>query len=89
MAISNDDTDVSRKLIADLGLPFPILSDANESLLRRLGMLHEHAKGNGNAARPATYVLDRTGTIMWMRASKLLRTRPDPAEILDAAKAVL
>ena len=89
VAISNEDTATSRKLVADLGLPFPILSDADESLLGRLGMLHEHAAGKANAARPATYVLDRDGTVRWLRASKLLRTRPDPAEILAAAKDVL
>ena len=89
VAISTEDMAVSRKLVADLGLPFPILSDSDESLLGRLGMLHEHAAGAANAARPATYVLDRSGKVVWLRASKLLRARPDPAETLAAAKAVL
>ena len=89
LAISNDEPSVSGKLVADLELPFPILSDADESLLKELGMLHPGAKGNGNAARPATYILDRTATVRWLNTAQYIRTRPDPADVLNAAKDVL
>ena len=89
LAISNDEPSVSRKLVDDLELPFPILSDADESLLTALGMLHPGAKGTGNAARPATYILDRTATVRWLHTAHYIRTRPDPAEVLNAAKGIL
>ncbi len=87
VAISNEDAAISRKLVADEHLPFPILRDADESYFRRIGMLHEHAAPSGaNASRPATFVLDRAGKITWMHASTYIRTRPDPAEIVNAVR---
>jgi peroxiredoxin len=89
LAISNDEPAVSNKLVADLKLPFPILSDADESLLKALGLLHPNAKWDGNAARPTTYILDRNATVRWFHTSHYIRTRPDPVDVLNAAKSVL
>ncbi len=87
VAISNEDAAISRKLVADEKLPFPILRDADESFFRRIGMLHEHAApGGANAARPATFVLDRDAKITWMRADSYIRTRPDPLEVVNAVR---
>lgn len=84
VAISAGTPEENRELKA----PFPVLSDADFALIRKLGMLHEKAYGDRDASRPGTYVVDRDGRVRWFRTSSEVRTRPDPAEILAAVTAI-
>jgi peroxiredoxin len=67
---------------------FPILLDPDLSVAKKLGMLHSGAAPDGaDAARPGTYVLDRDGRVRRLFLGSQLRARPDPAEVIAAAKA--
>jgi len=59
LAISIDSPDAARRLGRDLGLPFPILSDPDMSVIRAYGM-----KGNGMDMADMGYVvIDKRGRI--------------------------
>jgi peroxiredoxin len=87
VAVSVESVAANKKLAADLNLSFPILSDANLSLLDQLGMVHEGAGPGGvNIARPGTFIIDRRQRLVWMETTNLLRHRPDPEDILVELK---
>lgn len=85
VAISADYVKDNRALHEKYNFPFPLLSDFDLKVLKQLGMVHEGASPKGlAAARPATYVVDKTGKIRWFFTSTKVRERPDPKEILAA-----
>lgn len=87
VAISADYVKDNKELHDKYNFPFPILSDFDLKVLKQLGMVHEKASPKGlAAARPATYVVDKTGKIRWMFTSTMVRERPDPKDILAAVQ---
>lgn len=82
LAVSPDSPAENRKVVQDLGLRFPILSDAQLALTRELGLVHE---GGGvppdfaDIPRPAVFIL-KDGTIRWRALTEnwRIRVRPDP-----------
>ena len=70
----------------ELTLTFPLLSDEDEAVIKRYGLLH--AKGNGelDISRPANLLLDGQGTIRWATFTDNLRVCVPPEAVLEAAK---
>jgi hypothetical protein len=60
-AVSVDAPERSRALIAQLGLPFPLLCDQSREVVQAYGLLNREEKGG--IAYPATFVLDRARTV--------------------------
>ncbi len=56
-ALSVDEPQRSRALVAQLQLPFPLLCDSEREVVRAYGLFNEKEKGG--IAYPATFVLDR------------------------------
>jgi peroxiredoxin len=56
-ALSVDEPQRSRALVAQLELPFPLLCDTEREVVRAYGLFNEKEKGG--IAYPATLVLDR------------------------------
>ncbi len=87
MAISVDSPEESRKLCQSQGYTFPFLSDPNAATIRAYGVLHPHAGEDGHdIARPAEFLVDRTGTIRWENLTEnlLARLRPETvSHVLD------
>lgn len=82
LAVSPDSPAENQKVVTDLGLAFPVLSDADLTLTRALGLVHE---GGGvppdfkDIPRPAVFIL-RDGRIRWRALTDnwRIRVRPDP-----------
>lgn len=55
---STDEAEVNRRFAAELGVHFPLLSDAGGGAARELGILKE----SGTAER-TTYLVDKAGTL--------------------------
>lgn len=90
MAVSRDEPSIHARLEADLGLPFPLLSDPELKLVKALGMVHEKAgPGGTDIARPGTFVIDREGRVTALFVSTRVRERVDPRDVLEAVKTVL
>jgi peroxiredoxin len=85
-AISVDSPDVSRKLIQSRGVHYPFLSDPNAEVIRRYGVLHPKAGEDGHdIARPAEFLVDSKGTIVWENLTDDVRVRMRPEAVLEAA----
>ena len=85
MAIAVDPPDKSREIVEAYDLGFPLLSDPGAETIRAYGVVHK--KGDpihdADIARPATFILDREGRVVWRHLPKNWRVRPRPGALLD------
>jgi peroxiredoxin len=66
-----------------LGLPFPILRDADLAVTRRYGTVHpKGGPGNADIPEPTTVIVGRDGKVLWVNQYPDIRTRPDPEDLL-------
>lgn len=89
MAISVDSPEANRDLSRLAGYTFTLLSDPQAETIRRYDLVHAGAGINGgDIARPAEFLLDASGTVLWVNLTENYWVRPRPEEILDAARGV-
>ena len=87
VAISVDTPEESRNLAHNEGYSFTFLSDSNVEVIRRYDLVHAGAGENGNdIARPAEFLVDRSGTVRWVNLTESYFVRARPEQVLDAAK---
>jgi peroxiredoxin len=64
-----------------------LLSDPNAATITRYGILHKGAGEHGHdIARPAEFLLDRTGTVRWRNLTGDFRVRARAEQMLEAAR---
>ena len=82
--ISVDSTGQNAAWIEQDGLNFPILSDSGADTIRAYGVVHRDGDpiNGGDIARPATFILDREGRVVWSQLPSNWRIRPRPEELL-------
>jgi peroxiredoxin len=86
VAISIDTPEESRKLAQSQGYTFPILSDRNADVIRRYDLVHAGAGINGeDIARPAEFLIDSTGTAVWINLTENYWIRARPEQVLEVA----
>ena len=89
VAISIDTPEESRDLSQDQGYSFTILSDRNAEVIRRYDLVHAGAGENGrDIARPAEFLIDRSGTVRWVNLTENYTVRARPEQMLEAAKSL-
>jgi peroxiredoxin len=89
IAISVDAPEVSAELARKAGYTFPILSDRDAAVIRQYDLVHKGAGvGGTDIARPAEFLLDRTGTVRWRNLTEDYRVRARVEEILAQARTV-
>jgi peroxiredoxin len=89
IAISVDTPAESDKLRQSQGYTFPILSDANDDVIRRWDLVHPHGGVNGaDVARPAEFLIDASGKVRWMNLTEDFRVRARPRQVLRAFEAM-
>lgn len=87
MAISVDTPEVSANLRRKAGFTFTFLSDPNLDVIRRYDLLHAAAGPDGHdIARPAEFLVDRSGTVRWENFTEDIRVRPRAQEVLAVAR---
>jgi peroxiredoxin len=74
VALSVDPPETSRALAAQLGLPFPLLSDTRRQVLEAYGVLNRREKGG--IAYPATFALSRERVVRFRSLDRTV-TRVD------------
>ena len=84
LAISADRPDQLRVSTTDLGLTYPIYSDAGLALARSLGIVFQKP-GKSPLPVPAVYLLDAGGRILFQHVDPNFAERLDPSVILAAA----
>ena len=89
-AISVDSTEESRKLLQSRGFHYLLLSDPKAEMIRRYGLLHAKAGEDGlDVARPAEFLVNSKGTIIWENLTESLIVRARPDAILEASDRLL
>lgn len=89
VAISVDPPDVSADLCKKAGYTFAFLSDPAAQVIRRYDLLHAHGGPEGrDIARPAEFLIDRSGIVRWENFTEDIRVRPKAEEMLAAARAI-
>jgi peroxiredoxin len=85
IAISVDTPRESQHLRETAGYTFPILSDANDEVIRRWDLVHPHAGINGaDIARPAEFLIDASGRVLWVNLTGDYLVRARPEQVLQA-----
>ena len=86
MAISVDKPEESRNLMQQAGYTFQFLSDQKAEVIRRYDLLHAGAgQGGTDIARPAEFLVDKTGTVRWINLTENYFRRARPEDVLDKA----
>jgi peroxiredoxin Q/BCP len=75
-------SDVVRRYVEDMGLPFNILIDASRDVLKAYGVWHRLGLDAWNIARPALFLIDPSGTIRYSFVSDRQDEFPTHEEIL-------
>jgi peroxiredoxin len=89
VAISVDSPSESQDLCRKAGYTYAFLSDPNTEAIRRYDLLHKGAGVKGHdIARPAEFLIDSSGTILWINLTDDLRVRARPDKMLQAAGAL-
>ena len=70
-----------RRYVEDNGLPFFILVDESREVTKQYGVWHRLGLDAWNIARPALFVIDRTGTIRAIFVGESQEEFPSPDEI--------
>ena len=85
VAISVDTPAESEKLRKSQGYTFPILSDAKDDVIRRWDLVHPRAGVDGaDIARPAEFLIDSSGKVVWVNLTEDYRVRARPEQVLKA-----
>jgi peroxiredoxin len=87
VAISVDAPEQSRDLRNKAGYTYTFLSDPGAEVIRRYGVLHKGGGEDGqDIARPAEFLVDRSGTVRWRNLTEDWRVRARPEQMLAAAR---
>ena len=70
-----------RRYVEDNGLPFFILVDESREVTKQYGVWHRLGLDAWNIARPALFVIERTGTIRAIFVGESQEEFPSPVEI--------
>jgi peroxiredoxin len=82
LAVSVDPAGRSLDLAKAAGLSYPLLSDPGLEVIDAYGVRHEDGGLEGDIARPAVFILDRQGNIVWRDLTDNWRIRVRPERIL-------
>lgn len=91
LAVSIDSPEDSEKALERLSqvspalLTFPLLYDQDHRVIDRYGLLNPEGEG---WPHPATYVIDRTGVVVWKHVDTDYRKRPSNAVILEKIQGI-
>ena len=89
VAISVDTPEQSETLRRKADYSFTFLSDPDLDSIKRYGVVHKGAgQGGRDIARPAEFLIDRSGTVRWVNLTSDIRVRARPEQLLDAARAL-
>lgn len=86
MAISADEKQPLVEMQRELAIPFSLLSDADNAVIKRYGLAHVAGGNEGqDIARPAEILIDGQGMVRWVMYTENFRVRVRPEDVLAAA----
>lgn len=88
MAVVAQKSDSVRRFIEETGLPFNILVDESRNVLKAYGVWHRIGLDALNIARPALFLVDRSGRIRYSFIADRQHDYPAHEEILGALESL-
>ena len=85
LAISVDNLDAAGQIVMELGIPFPVLYDTSRAVPKAY-MVYNLL--NDKLAAPATFILDKDGTITWKYVAKAIGDRASTDDIISQLEAL-
>ena len=82
LALSTDEVEDARRLVAELALPFRVLSTRGIPVLADYGLEHVAGHDGGSIAVPAQLLVRSDGGIAWRYVARSINARVDPRETL-------
>ena len=86
VAVVAQSSEPVRRYIEETGLPFNILIDQSRDVLKAYGVWHPVGLYAWNIARPALFVLDRSGAVRYSFIADSQEEFPSHEEILAALR---
>jgi len=85
LSVCVDSVETNAKVVENLDLDFPILSDPDLKVIKAFGLLHKggYAREGADVARPAVFVLDQQGVVRWRHLTDNWRKRVRPEVVLE------
>ena len=84
LAVSPQTVDKNLELRARRTLPFPILADNDQAVIRAWGLFNDLDPKQRLIPYPATYVVAQDGRIAWAHLGIETRDRPTAGEVMAA-----
>jgi peroxiredoxin len=84
VAIVAQSPEAVRRFIEETGLPFDILVDESRAVVKAYGVWHALGLTAWNIARPAVFLIDRSGAIRYSFIANRQDQFPSHDEIMDA-----
>ena len=82
-AISVDSVETNQRHARKMGYTFAFLSDPKAGVIRRYDLLHPKAGPKGeDISRPAEFLLDQSGTVVWRNLTEDAAVRARPEQVL-------
>jgi peroxiredoxin len=78
-----------RTYIEETGLPFDILIDKSRAVIKTYGVWHAFGLSAWNIAKPALFLIDRSGAIRYSFVANNQREFPSHAEVVKAIDTML
>ncbi len=84
LAVSVDPAATTLDKLGSAGIDFPLLTDPELSAIDAYGVQHSSGgMGGHDVARPATFLIDRQGRIVWRELTDNWRIRLRPERLLE------
>ena len=84
VAVVAQASEAVRRYIEETGLPFNILVDTSRAVLKAYGVWHRVGLVSWNIAKPALFLIDRSGAIRYSFIADRQDEFPSHDEIMDA-----
>jgi len=84
VAIVAQSPEAVRRFIEETGLPFNILVDESRAVVKAYGVWHAVGLAAWNIAKPAVFLIDRSGAIRYSFIANRQQEFPSHAEIMEA-----
>jgi peroxiredoxin len=89
VAVVAQSSDRVRTYIEETGLPFNILVDESRGVLKAYGVWHAIGLTAWNIARPALFLIDRSGAIRYSFVADRQDEFPEHEEIMGAIESMI
>jgi len=89
VAVVAQSSEPVRTYIEETGLPFNILIDKSRAVVRAYGVWHALGLSAWNIAKPALFLIDRSGAVRYSFVANGQREFPSHAEIMIALDTML